>query len=378
VGTQRHIAFYLPQYHPIPENDEWWGTGFTEWTNVARSRPRYRGHHQPQLPADLGFYDLRLPEVREAQAALARDHGIDAFCYYHYWFGDGRRLLERPFQEVLDSGRPDLPFCLAWANENWTRRWDGHDRQVLMKQDYAGNERSHGRWLAQAFRDPRYVRVDGKPLFLVYRASELPDPVHMTRVWRDEAMAAGVGEIFLCRIEGFPSERADPRPLGFDASVDFAPDWQLYSRSLAKHAGRFARELTPRGRIAGTYRAFDYDDFKERILAKPSPTHLRFPCVTPGWDNSARRRHDSFVLKNPTPEAYLDWVVRASKSAPVTPGGDSLVFVNAWNEWGEGAHLEPDQKWGRSFLEAHRAARIASPADPPTSALPPVDRGALR
>src|SRR5262249_47266129 len=219
------VAFYLPQFHPIPENDEWWGPGFTEWTNVAKARPRYRGHYQPHAPADLGYYDLRLAETRRQQAALARAHGIDAFCYYHYWFG-GKRLLERPFDEVLASGDPDFPFMLCWANENWTRRWDGQENAVLARQQYsADDDRAHGRWLATAFRDERYVRVDGKPMFLVYRASQLPDPKRTTQIWREEAAKAGVGELYLCRVESFGSEHGDPAALGFDAAVDFQPNW---------------------------------------------------------------------------------------------------------------------------------------------------------
>jgi lipopolysaccharide biosynthesis protein len=358
VGTQRHIAFYLPQFHPIPENDGWWGPGFTEWTNVATARPRFHGHHQPQIPADLGFYDLRLPEVREAQAALARAFGIDAFCYYHYWFGDGRRLLERPFDEVLSSGAPDFPFCLAWANENWTRRWDGNERSVLARQDYAVDPRPHARWLAQAFRDERYVRHEGRPLFLVYRASDLPDPRATTQLWREEARLAGVGEIFLCRIESFPSEQTDPQQLGFDAAVEFAPDWACLPTGVRQVRSRLMW-LTPRGRSRGTYEAYDYAELKTKMLAKPTPSYPRFPCVTPGWDNSSRRRMSSTVLTGATPEIYEDWVATASQRAPGFPERDSLVFVNAWNEWGEGAHLEPDLTWGRAFLEAHLRARGA-------------------
>ncbi|MDQ3627188.1 MAG: glycoside hydrolase family 99-like domain-containing protein, partial [Verrucomicrobiota bacterium] len=216
----RAIAFYLPQFHPIPENDEWWGKGFTEWTNVAKTRPIYPGHYQPHLPNELGFYDLRLPEARDAQADLARDHGIHGFCYYHYWF-NGRRVLERPFNEVLASGRPDFPFCLCWANENWTRAWDGREHDVLLAQHYSeADDREHIRWLCRAFADPRYIRIKGKPLFLVYRTTALPDPRRTTDIWREEARRLGIGELFLGRVESnFPGERGDPRPLGFDAAV---------------------------------------------------------------------------------------------------------------------------------------------------------------
>jgi lipopolysaccharide biosynthesis protein len=354
VSKQRHIAFYLPQFHPIPENDEWWGQGFTEWMNVIRARPRFRGHYQPHLPADLGFYDLRLPEVRQAQADLASEYGIDGFCYYHYWFG-GKRLLERPFDEVLESGEPGLPFCLAWANEDWTRSWDGRARSVLMRQDYGENEQEHAEWLTRAFRDERYIRVDGKPLFLVYRASQLPDPRRTTRLWRDKARTAGVGEIYLCRVESFPDERGDPAKLGFDAAVEFAPDWLLVGPSLAETArGMISHRL---GMKRGGLRIHDYQSVARRMTQKPPTSYQRFPCVTPSWDNSPRRQGDPLILRNSTPDAYGDWLRSASLTAPRTPGGDSLVFINAWNEWGEGAHLEPCQRWGRAYLEAHSRVR---------------------
>ena len=371
MGTRRRprsLAFYLPQFHPIPENDEWWGPGFTEWNNVVKGRPRFPGHDQPHLPADLGFYDLRLPEVREAQAALAAGHGVDGFVYYHYWFG-GRRLLERPFEEVLDSGRPDMPFALCWANENWTRRWDGLETSVLVRQSYdADDDHRHGRWLARAFADERYIRVDGRPLFLVYRAMALDDARRTTRIWRDEARKAGVGEIFLCRVESFADERADPASLGFDAAVEFAPDWTLLRptwrrvvRAGAHRAGLVDSPLTD-------HQAYDYERLARRMLAKPRPGYTRFPCVTPGWDNTARRASGAVVLKGSTPAGYGRWLRAAALRAPRTAAGDPLVFVNAWNEWGEGCHLEPSQRWGRAYLEAHRDVMAELDVDEPAEA----------
>ncbi len=216
----RLIAFYLPQFHPIAENDEWWGQGFTEWTNVVKARPRFRGHYQPHLPADLGFYDLRLPETREAQADLAKRYGIYGFCYYHYWFG-GRRLLERPFNEVLSSGRPDFPFCLCWANDNWSRTWDGITGQMLVMQEYGEeDDRRHMRSLAQSFSDDRYIRVNGKPIFLVYRSSSMPCAKRTTDIWREEAEKLGIGELYLCRVES-RFDLGDPIEHGFDAAVEF-------------------------------------------------------------------------------------------------------------------------------------------------------------
>jgi lipopolysaccharide biosynthesis protein len=356
----RSVAFYLPQFHPIPENDEWWGPGFTEWTNVVKGRPRFPGHHQPHLPADLGFYDLRLPDTREAQAKLARDNGVDAFCYYHYWFG-GRRLLERPFDEVLESGSPDLPFLLCWANENWTRRWDGLESSVLVRQSYdEADDHRHGKWLARAFADERYLRLDSKPVFLVYSASSMDDPRRTTRIWRDEARRAGVGEIFLARVESNRREHTDPTVLGFDAAVEFAPDWT----ALPKGWRRIAREVAHRAKVVDSplvhHHVHEYEAVARRMLAKPDPSYVRFPCVTPGWDNTARRDRGAVILNNASPEAYGRWLAEAARRAPAPAGADSLVFVNAWNEWGEGCHLEPCQRWGHGFLDAHRETMDAA------------------
>src|SRR6266446_2869134 len=205
MDNVRVIAFYLPQFHPIPENDAWWGKGFTEWTNVTKARPLFRGHYQPHLPADLGFYDLRVAESREAQADLARQYGITGFCYYHYWFA-GKRLLHRPFDEVLTSGRPDFPFCLCWANENWTRVWDGGGSEVLMEQTYSEqDDRAHIQALMPAFADTRYFRIDGRPLFLVYRTELLPEPARTADIWRSEVSKAGLGDLYLARVENFAS-----------------------------------------------------------------------------------------------------------------------------------------------------------------------------
>jgi hypothetical protein len=336
----RLLAFYLPQFHPIPENDVWWGSGFTEWTNVTRARPLFPGHYQPHLPADLGFYDLRLAETRQAQADLAREYGISGFCYYHYWF-NGKRLLHQPFDEVLSSGEPDFPFCLCWANENWTRKWDGCDDQVLIGQNYCEeDDREHIRWLANAFRDRRYIRVEDKPMFLVYRASELPDPARTTSIWRQEAREMDIGELFLCRVESFPQDRGDPRQLGFDAAVEFQPDFASLDYSLAR----------------GAKGAFEYPLMVERMLRKSSPPYRRFGCVTPSWDNTPRIGEKATILKNASPEAYERWLRTILRKGAPNNDGESFVFVNAWNEWAEGNHLEPCQKWGRAYLEATRRA----------------------
>jgi lipopolysaccharide biosynthesis protein len=350
----RLIALYLPQYHPIPENDQWWGMGFTEWTNVARAQPRFKGHYQPHLPADLGFYDLRLPEARQAQAELAEGYGIYGFCYYHYWF-NGRRVLQRPFEEVLASGQPDFPFCLCWANENWTRAWDGGDRHILLSQDYTPeDDLAHIRSLLPALEDRRYIRIKDRPLLLVYRTELLPDAARTAEIWREAARSAGIGEIYLARMESFATG-INPAEIGFDAAVEFAPDWRAVGRG--KHHSRKGRvlgalRLVDRG--YGRNRVTEYGELVARMLAKKEAAFTQFRCVTPGFDNSPRRAQDAVIFANSSPEAYRNWlaqVIDRTRQRFSDPD-EQIVFLNAWNEWGEGNHLQPDQKWGRAYLEA--------------------------
>jgi lipopolysaccharide biosynthesis protein len=353
------IAFYLPQFHPIAENDVWWGKGFTEWTNVARARPLFRGHVQPRFPTDLGYCDLRVPDTRAAQAELAASHGISAFCYYHYWFG-GRRLLQRPFDEVLHSGEPRFPFLLCWANENWTRRWDGLDSEILVGQNYsAEDDRAHMRWLAQAFADPRYVRIAGKPLFLVYRTEQLPDPRRTADTWRDEAHRLVIGEISLGRIENFGN--VDPRDLGFDFAVEFAPRWTaLPRRSLGTGAGAFLRRVGVRRDAYSTNAVYSYADFCSAMKNWPIGDYPLFRSACPGWDNSPRRQKNAVILDGADPEIFRRWLDELIAKRPTFEGVRAPVFVNSWNEWGEGAQLEPCSVYGRRFLDAVKAAVGAS------------------
>jgi lipopolysaccharide biosynthesis protein len=355
------IAFHLPQYHPIPENDAWWGKGFTEWTNVTKAQPQFPGHLQPHLPADLGFYDLRLPEVRQAQAELAQSYGIHGFCYYHYWF-NGERLLERPFNEILNSGEPDFPFCLCWANETWSRRWYGLEKDILMEQTYSeADDRQHMQWLAHAFRDPRYIRVDGKPLFLVYRTNLIPDPLATAKTWREEANRLGIGDIFLCKVESFPDEHDDPNLIGFDASVEFQPDWDRLGEPLQRNKlWGLARKLGLADSAYAKHNIYDYGAIVEKMIAKPIPDYKRFPCVTPTWDNTARRKVKATILKDSTPELYQRWLQTAIERVTAQDSGEKLVFINAWNEWGEGNHLEPCHHWGHTYLEATKRALEAA------------------
>jgi lipopolysaccharide biosynthesis protein len=361
----RAIAFHLPQFHPIPENDKWWGKGFTEWTSVVRARPRFPGHYQPHLPADLGFYDLRLPEAREAQAELAASYGIYGFCFYHYWF-NGRQVLERPVNEIWKSGRPDFPFCVCWANENWTRKWNGLNDHVLLEQSYsAADDLTHIRSLIPLFHDRRYIRVEDRPLFLVYRASRLPEPERTTVVWRREAERAGLKGLFLVRVESFSDEYDDPRNIGFDSSLEFQPRWSVLSTLRI-----WRRKWWHRSRLRTAERGFcdnivcEYEDLVENALATPFPGYPRIPCVCPGWDNSPRRKGGAVILINSMPDSYERWLRevinrrrgRIQPRQDKTISADSLVFINAWNEWAEGNHLEPCEKWGHEYLEATRRA----------------------
>ena len=338
----RAIAFYLPQYHPIPENDRWWGKGFTEWSNVSKAKPVFPGHYQPHVPAELGYYDLRMSKIRKAQADLAREHGIYGFCYYHYWF-NGKILLDYPLKQVLGSGEPDFPFCLCWANENWTRAWDGQDSDILIKQDYSlEDDLSHIRYLSGIFRDRRYIKIDDKPLFVVYRASNLPDPIKTTSLWREEAQKIGIGELFLCRVERFVEDMKDPRPLGFDAAIEFQPDGINLGKPLQDPG-------------YADHSVFMYKDLVKAALFKKDPSYLRFPCVCPGWDNSPRRQKNAVIFYNSSPQLYELWLKKVIAKTALSRPEERIIFINAFNEWGEGCHLEPDQRFGKAYMEAtHR------------------------
>ncbi|UPU37089.1 glycoside hydrolase family 99-like domain-containing protein [Geomonas paludis] len=351
----RLIAMYLPQYHPIPENDEWWGKGFTEWRNVAKAKPLFKGHYQPHVPADLSFYDLRLEETRIAQAELARQYGVHGFCYYHYWF-NGRRLLETPLEAMLKSGKPDFPFCVCWANENWTRRWDGEEQNVLMKQVYSEeDDRNHIRDLFRVFEDPRYIRVNGKPMFLVYRTENIPDPAATARIWREEARAAGIGELYLVRVESIGT--CDPASIGFDAALEFAPDWQKKGPRIMPEQDTKLPGLDLLNEVYRNNYVHHYDNLADEMMAKPGVPYKRFRCVTPSWDNSARRQEGANIFVGSTPDKYRQWLEHVLSFTRQRFGGDErIAFVNAWNEWAEGNHLEPDQKFGRAYLEATKSA----------------------
>lgn len=348
----RAIAFYLPQFHAIPENDTWWGKGFTEWTNVKEGTPLFEGHYQPHKPGELGYYDLNDVSVLERQAALAKQHGVKGFCFYYYWF-DGKRLLEKPVDQLLDHPEIDLPYCLCWANENWTRRWDGGESEILMKQGYSPElDFRFAEDLSRYFKDLRYIKVNGKPLVLVYRTDLIAYVEQRAQAWRRVWRDLGVGEVYLVRVESFKIE--DPSAIGFDAACEFFPH-QVDFSALFPHP--YPQNITDvECRIA------DYNKLARQFEERPAPSYRRFRGVIPSWDNSARRRKGgATLLVNAEPKRYEEWIGKAIHQTLVEFDGDErLLFINAWNEWAEGCHLEPDVRHGRAYLEATLRAQQKS------------------
>lgn len=338
----RLIAYYLPQFHAIAENDAWWGTGFTEWTNVTRATPHFADHYQPHLPADLGFYDLGHVDVLRKQAALAKHYGISGFCIHHYWFS-GTPLLERPLNILLDNPDIDLPFFLNWANESWSRRWDGSESDILMDQRYsADNDIAFARSIEPVLRDPRYMRVGDRPLLMLYRPQLLPDARQTVARWREHFVACGIGDPFIIMPQAFGDD--DPRVFGMDGAAGFPP-----------HKTGWAVEDT-----GGTYakfdenyagRVMDYDAMAHHSLANRPTDFPYFPGVCPGWDNHARKGSNGVGFVGNTPQKYGRWLEGAARQAMEAASPDErIVFINAWNEWAEGAHLEPDRHFGHGFL----------------------------
>ncbi len=341
------LALYLPQYHPIPENDVWWEPGFTEWTNLASATELFWGHRRPDLPGELGFYDLRVPETRERQAELAAHHGVTAFCYWHYWFGGGVRLLERPFDEVLASGSPTLPFSLAWANQSWSGIWHGAPDRILAEQHYPpGDDEAHFASVLAAFRDERYLRVKGKPLFGVFRPQELPDAHRFVDTWQRLATEAGLGGLYLvafCESRAWGTQYARHVEDGFDAAVHVEFPFQRTA------ATRVRDRLRTRALAFGPGRYHYARDLPAYPRALRGVVH---PCVYPNWDNTPRLGRRGSVVVDATPERFSHHVRQAVARATLNPDDERLVFIKSWNEWAEGNHLEPDRVHGRAWLEA--------------------------
>jgi len=348
----RVIAYYLPQFHQIPENDLWWGRGFTEWTNVTKSAPRFRGHYQPHLPGELGFYDLRNPEVLYRQAALARRYGVYGFCIHHYWFA-GRTLLETPLRNLLGNQDIDIRFCLNWANENWTRVWDGGDKKILIAQKHSPeDDLAFAVSLEKAIADPRYIRINGRPLLMIYRPSRLPDARATADRWRNHFERAGFGDPYLVISQA--DFEAHPHQFGMDASAGFPPHLCGYSSS--RHIRRHVLAKLENRQYMGFVKS--YDKMMRNALAmlhnNPSnqyPPYTLFPGVCPGWDNHARKEHGAQAFVGSTPQKYGKWLKAACEFALQRNAPDEqIVCINAWNEWAEGAHLEPDRHFGYAFL----------------------------
>ena len=343
------ICFYLPQFHAIPENNNWWGNGFTEWTNVKPTKPQFEGHYQPRIPGELGYYDLTNPAVQKRQTELAQLYGIEGFCFYFYWFA-GTCLLETPTKNYLENSELDLPFCLCWANENWSRAWDGLDQEILIAQDHSPeDDLAFIQHVAKYMRDPRYIRINGKPLLLVYRPNLLPSAKETAERWRSWCRENDLGEIYLAYTQSF--EKADPKKYGFDAAIEFPPNNSAppnITDSVAPLHDDFNGVV------------YDWNIFLERSQNYKPQSYKLFRSVCPSWDNTARRQDSGTVFLNSSPEKYQQWLTHAiseTKRSFKNPE-ERLVFINAWNEWAEGAYLEPDQKYGYAYLQATRNALV--------------------
>ena len=372
----RVIAFYLPQYHPTPENDKFWGKGFTEWTNVTKAKPLFKGHYQPQLPADLGFYDLRLPEIREEQAQLARKAGIEGFCYWSYWFGNGRKTLDMQFNEVLKTGKPDFPFCLGWANHDWTTKtWEaGTNRSstsMIFEQLYPGEEdyKNHFFNVLPAFKDYRYITVEGKPLFIIFNPHMVPDVSDFISLWNRLAIENGLsGVYFVCRYAALP-EINSRNYLDIEAVADERYDEMFtkgfngvnsitlkYAEFRAKSLIHKAISSTLRKHFDGYIEKYKYKDIIKNIIMKQDYREGVYPTIIPRWDRSPRAGRRAIVYYDSTPELFRKSVEMALKCVEERDAEHRIIFLNAWNEWGEGAYMEPDLKFGHGYLDALREA----------------------
>lgn len=356
------FCFYLPQFHTIPENDEWWGKGFTEWTNVKKTKARFKGHHQPQTPADLGFYDLSDPNVQQQQAKLASEYGIDGFIYYHYWF-HGKRLLNKPADNLLKSQKPDFPFAFCWANETWTRAWDGLEKEVLIEQTYSSEDHlEHITFLIKSFKDDRYIKINGKPLFLIYRPSHIDSLEFFVNALNTAAIESGYPGIYICGVRSsFRNEaELDKTRHLYDGIVDFQPNAEdfpepddLFTKlvTLLKRVlpDNFYQTLKIKGR---GNKLVNYKKLVEYKKNNQLDIHEKvYPCIFPSWDNSPRRS-TATIIQNDDPNLFRDWYLHACTQIEGNQVNEQLIFINAWNEWAEGCHLEPDTLMGHQFLEA--------------------------
>lgn len=375
----RVIALYLPQFHPTPENDRWWGPGFTEWTNVAKAKPLFRGHQQPRIPADLGFYDLRLPETREQQAQLAREAGVEGFCYYHYWFGNGRQLLERPLQEVVASGKPDFPFCICWANHTWSNKtWERKSavqkNSVLMEQTYPGTEDdiAHFNTLLPMFKDRRYMTVDGKLIFAIYDPFGFKNVQQFIVTWRRLAEENGLpGFHFIGMTPSTLTIRTAPDGTRQRVMPNLESSAEIYRRvldlgfdavnSLGKRRGEMLYEgkwkniaktvLRHIGFPTGSMR-YDYERTVRNYFAPEDTWENVYPSILPQWDRTPRVASMDGVYVNATPEKFENHIRQALSLIKDKQPEHRILFLKSWNEWGEGNYVEPDMEWGHGFIDA--------------------------
>lgn len=365
----RVLALYLPQYHPVPENDMWWGKGFTEWSNVTKAKPLFRGHYQPKLPTDLGFYDLRLPEVREEQAKLAKEAGIEGFIYWHYWFGNGKRLLERPFNEVLESGKPDFPFALAWANHTWsTKTWksaigETAKKGVIMEQTYPGVEdyTEHFYYALKAFKDPRYITVDGKPVFFIYDPSQPAIPEFIS-TWRNLAPKEGLKGIHFVSMIYIGSLRSAITPKeqieqelkkGFDAVTTTG---MIQAELKCGRLNKFIRAFVSKYLGIRLLQKYKQEDINRNLLSEVDKQENVYPTIIPNWDRSPRGMKDATIYTDSTPEVFKVLILKALNFVKQKNNDHKIIVLKSWNEWGEGNYVEPDVKYGRGYIDALKSS----------------------
>lgn len=351
----RFICLYLPQFHPIPENDEWWGKGFTEWTCVTQAKKLFPGHYQPHIPADLGFYDLRVPEVREQQAQMAKEYGIEGFCYWHYWFGGGKQLLERPFEEVLKTGKPDFPFCIGWGNHSWEKKlWDkSGTKEVLIEQKYPGEEddKAHFYHLLPAFKDHRYIKVNGKCFFLIHNISNLEALASFIKTWRRLANENGLGGFYFVAHDYDSRAKKNLLETGFDAVYnDDTLNIHHHLNIVHKAILMLMRDWLHLPTV------FSYKKAMKYMLPEDCRTRTAIPTIAPGWDHSPRSGGKAMILTNPKPEYFYELTRKAIDMVKEKPDEEKIIILKSWNEWGEGNHMEPDQKYGKKYLEVLKKA----------------------
>ena len=355
------IAFYLPQFHPIPENDEWWGKGFTEWTNVARAKPYYKNHDQPKIPADLGFYDLRVPETRFAQAELAKEAGVTAFCYWHYWFGDGKQLLEKPLQEVIRLGEPDFPFMLGWANHTWiSKSWNAHQSSaipsVLIEQKYPGEQDiiNHFNRMLPVFKDNRYLRIHNKLPFLIYKIEDLPDFGLFKTTWNRLAQENGLPEFFFIS----HTESDEKLKMKVYQDTDAVCLCRINPRDMKRQSSRFIRGLRYLKSKIFHHPAnlFDYSDVIKMMDTPIFEEERIFPSIVPNWDQSPRRGISALIYMNSTPRLFYKHIKMIMRRISMKKDEDKIIFLKSWNEWAEGNYMEPDLKYGKEYIYALKQA----------------------